>query len=75
MLAELFGVDGIVVVVVVLVLLFGATAIPKLARNLGSAKHQFEKGLEEGKKAPATAPDVAATSAAPDAGRSAAQQV
>lgn len=50
MLGEIFGVDGIVVLIVVAVLLFGGAAIPKLARNLGSAKNQFEKGLEEGKK-------------------------
>ena len=57
MLGEIFGVDGIVVVIVLAVVLFGGAAIPKLARNLGSAKNQFEKGLEDGKKAtaPATA--------------------
>ena len=27
----------------------GAPAIPKLAKNLGSAKSEFEKGLKEGK--------------------------
>ena len=37
--------------IVLVVLLFGGAAIPKLARNLGSAKNQFEKGLDEGKKA------------------------
>jgi Sec-independent protein translocase protein TatA len=41
------------------VLLFGGPAIPKLARNLGSAKNEFEKGLGEGKKASA-ATDVLA---------------
>jgi hypothetical protein len=51
MLAEIFGVDGIIVLIVVLALLFGGAAIPKLARNLGSAKNEFEKGLEDGKKA------------------------
>jgi TatA/E family protein of Tat protein translocase len=49
MLAEVFGVDGIIVLIVVVVLLFGGAAIPKLARNLGSAKNEFEKGLEAGK--------------------------
>ena len=47
MLAEIFGVDGIIVLIVVLVVLFGGAAIPKLARNLGSAKNEFEKGLKE----------------------------
>ncbi len=47
MLGDIFGVDGIIVLVVVLVVLFGGAAIPKLARNLGSAKNEFEKGLKE----------------------------
>jgi len=51
MLADIFGVDGVIVLIVVVVLLFGGAAIPKLARNLGSAKNEFEKGLDEGKKA------------------------
>jgi sec-independent protein translocase protein TatA len=51
MLAEIFGVDGIIVLIVVVVLLFGGAAIPKLARNLGSAKNEFEKGLQDGKHA------------------------
>jgi sec-independent protein translocase protein TatA len=50
-LGEIFGVDGVIVLIVVVVLLFGGAAIPKLARNLGSAKNEFEKGLDEGKKA------------------------
>jgi sec-independent protein translocase protein TatA len=50
MLAEIFGVDGVIVLIVVVVLLFGGAAIPKLARNLGSAKNEFEKGLDDGKK-------------------------
>ncbi|MGA8679292.1 MAG: twin-arginine translocase TatA/TatE family subunit [Acidimicrobiales bacterium] len=50
-LAEIFGVDGIIVIVcVVVVLLFGGTKLPKLARGLGSASHEFKKGLEEGDK-------------------------
>jgi TatA/E family protein of Tat protein translocase len=54
MLADIFGPDLLIVVIVLVVLLFGGAAIPKLARNLGSAKNQFEKGLEEGKAKPAT---------------------
>lgn len=49
MLAEIFGVDGIIVIVVVaLVLLFGGSQLPKLARGLGSASHEFKKGMAEG---------------------------
>jgi sec-independent protein translocase protein TatA len=49
MLGEIFGVDGMIVLVVLVALLFGGAAIPKLARNLGSAKNEFAKGLDEGK--------------------------
>jgi sec-independent protein translocase protein TatA len=47
MIAEIFGVDGIIVLVVVLALLFGGTQIPKLARSLGSARKEFHEGLKE----------------------------
>ncbi|MGO9854507.1 MAG: twin-arginine translocase TatA/TatE family subunit [Acidimicrobiales bacterium] len=69
MLADLFGPDLLIVAIVLVVLLFGGAAIPKLARNLGSAKNQFEKGLQEG-KADGAAQNGAAqngTSAAADA--------
>ena len=46
-LGEIFGPDLLIVVIVVAVLVFGGSAIPKLARNLGSAKTEFEKGLKE----------------------------
>lgn len=35
---------------VVVLLLFGSTKLPKLARSLGSAQKEFKKGLEEGEK-------------------------
>jgi sec-independent protein translocase protein TatA len=46
--AEIFGVDGIIVLVVVVLVLFGSTQIPKLARSLGSAQKEFKKGLDDG---------------------------
>jgi Sec-independent protein translocase protein TatA len=55
MLADIFGPDLLIVVIVLVVVLFGGAAIPKLARNLGSAKTEFEKGLGEGKKGDAAA--------------------
>jgi sec-independent protein translocase protein TatA len=69
MLAEIFGVDGIVVVVVVaIVLLFGGSKLPMLARGLGSASHEFRKGMEEGEvggpTAAAPAPALATVPAA-----------
>ena len=54
-LANLMGPDSLIVVVAVLaVLLFGGTRLPKLARGLGSASHEFRKGLAEGDPAEAT---------------------
>ena len=47
-LAEIFGPDLIIVIIVVAVVLFGGTQIPKLARSLGSAQSEFKKGLAEG---------------------------
>jgi sec-independent protein translocase protein TatA len=49
MLADLIGPDSLIVIaVVVVVLLFGGSRLPKLARGLGSASHEFKKGMEEG---------------------------
>jgi sec-independent protein translocase protein TatA len=45
MLAEIFSMDAIIVVIVVVAVLFGGTQIPKLARSLGSARSEFNKGL------------------------------
>jgi len=61
-LGEIFGPDLLIVVIVVAVLVFGGSAIPKLAKNLGSAKSEFEKGLKEAKTTDA-APDKPATPA------------
>ena len=58
-LAEIFGIDGVIVLVVVLAVLFGSTQIPKLARSLGSAQSEFKKGLAEGQT---KTPDDAAAS-------------
>ncbi|HXZ62608.1 MAG TPA: twin-arginine translocase TatA/TatE family subunit [Acidimicrobiales bacterium] len=65
MLADIFGPDLLVVAIVLVVLLFGGAAIPKLARNLGSAKNQFEEGLKEG-KAQGSGGGATGTSAASD---------
>jgi sec-independent protein translocase protein TatA len=54
-LSNIVGPDGlIIIVVIVVVLLFGGSKLPKLARGLGSASHEFKKGMEEGDK---SAPD------------------
>jgi TatA/E family protein of Tat protein translocase len=65
-LGDIFGPDLIVVVVIVAVLIFGGAAIPKLARNLGSAKTEFEKGLKEGKNSGASQSTDASETKAPE---------
>lgn len=39
------------IIVLILLLLFGASKLPKLARSLGSSAKEFRKGVEEGAKA------------------------
>ena len=43
------GTDWIIVAVIVIVL-FGGTQIPKLARSLGQAQKEFKAGMDEGAK-------------------------
>jgi sec-independent protein translocase protein TatA len=48
-LADIFSPEGIVIILaVVVVLMFGGSKLPKLARGLGSASHEFKKGMESG---------------------------
>ena len=49
MLSDIMGPDFLIVVIVIAVLIFGGAAIPKLARNLGQAKNEFEKGMKSSK--------------------------
>ncbi len=43
----MIGSIEILIIIGVVVLLFGASAIPKIARSLGRAKKEFKKGLTE----------------------------
>ncbi len=47
MLRQIGGPEVLVILVVVL-LLFGATKLPQLARSLGASAKEFRKGMEEG---------------------------
>lgn len=38
------------IVVLVIVLLFGGSQLPKLAKSIGQAQKEFKKGLAEGEK-------------------------
>jgi sec-independent protein translocase protein TatA len=46
-LGEIIGPDILIILIIVMVL-FGSAKIPKLARSLGQASHEFRKGLDEG---------------------------
>jgi sec-independent protein translocase protein TatA len=48
MLAAALGAGEIAVIILVVILLFGATKLPQLARSLGSSAREFRKGVEEG---------------------------
>jgi sec-independent protein translocase protein TatA len=48
MVAEIFGMDGVIVIVVAIVVLFGAKRLPEMARSIGRAQGEFKKGLKEG---------------------------
>ena len=54
------GTDVWVVVVIGVVLLFGATKLPQIARNLGKAQGEFKKGIKEGHVEDTSTPPPAA---------------
>jgi sec-independent protein translocase protein TatA len=44
------GGGELILILLVLLLLFGATRLPKLARSMGQAGKEFKEGLKEGYK-------------------------
>jgi sec-independent protein translocase protein TatA len=50
MFALLDGPGEIAILVIVVLVLFGGSQIPKLAKNLGKAQTEFKKGLDQGHK-------------------------
>lgn len=44
-------------ILAIVLVLFGSTQLPKLARSLGSAKSEFEKGIRESHVDDAAPPD------------------
>jgi sec-independent protein translocase protein TatA len=44
------GPPELIIVLVILLLLFGATRLPKLARSMGQSAKEFKTGLKEGVK-------------------------
>ena len=59
MIAEIFGPDLLIVVILVVVLLFGADRLPKLARGLGEASKELKKAQEEPAPPPPAEPPTA----------------
>ena len=47
------GTPELIVIVLVIFLLFGATRLPQLAKALGQSKKAFREGIEEGEREPA----------------------
>ena len=47
----MIGHTELVIIVLVILVLFGASAIPKFARSLGQAKKEFSKAMKEGEVA------------------------
>jgi sec-independent protein translocase protein TatA len=45
------GPTELIIVLLVVLVLFGGSKIPKLARSLGQAQKEFKTGLDEGEKA------------------------
>lgn len=41
------GAPELIIILVIVLLLFGTTRLPKLARSLGEASREFKKGTEE----------------------------
>lgn len=48
----MIGSTELIVIVAVIVILFGSSAIPKFARSLGQAKSEFEKGFKGAQNEP-----------------------
>jgi sec-independent protein translocase protein TatA len=45
-----FGPTELIIVLVIVLVIFGGSKLPKLARSLGQAKNEFEAGVAEGAK-------------------------
>jgi sec-independent protein translocase protein TatA len=57
------GAPELIIVLLVVLLLFGSTKLPKLARSIGEASKEFKKGVSEGAGESADVPTAPAASA------------
>ena len=53
------GATELIIFLLVILLLFGSTKLPKLAKSLGEAQKEFKKGIAENEAAEAAKPPVA----------------
>ena len=65
------GPTELLIILAVVLLLFGSTRLPKLARSLGQASKEFKKGVDEGHQEDASparprAPEPAGPGVRPD---------
>ncbi len=65
-----FGSGELIIVLVIVLLVFGGSQLPKLAKNLGKAQKEFKDGLADGMKddkpaTPPTQPSQASTTEQP----------
>lgn len=57
------GGPELLIILVVVLLLFGTTKLPKLARSLGQAQGEFKKGLRDGGNKTSDEDDTSTTKA------------
>lgn len=50
------GASELMIILVIILLLFGASKLPELGRSLGSGLSNFKKGLKDGEDEPARPP-------------------
>ena len=55
-----FGPTELIIVLIIVLLLFGAAKLPKLARSMGEAQREFKKGLRDHEE-PTPPPDEKVT--------------
>ena len=67
-LANLFALDSpdVLIILAIVLLLFGGTKLPQLARSLGAAKREFHEGAAGGDAGATTATSPALSEASPD---------
>jgi sec-independent protein translocase protein TatA len=64
-----FGSGELIIVLIIVLLVFGGSQLPKLAKNLGKAQKEFKDGLADGMKddKPAAQPAAQQVAAPPPA--------